>query len=120
MYPHIKEGKEWGVTRHTTRASVGVPGGAYYSQGLTRCCTLQLLLLLLSAIAISSMGLLRRGECIDADERCSGWAAEGECKKNPGYMLTSCRLSCHSCSPTSKEAATAVEAADRFHAAQAA
>ena len=41
----------------------------------------------------------RRGECIDGDERCAGWAAEGECKKNPSYMLTSCRASCHSCSP---------------------
>ena len=43
----------------------------------------------------------RRGECIDGDERCAGWAAEGECKKNPGYMLTTCRSSCHSCSPAS-------------------
>ena len=52
-------------------------------------------------------GGMRRGECIDGDERCVGWAAEGECKKNPGYMLTSCRLSCHSCDPSSKEEAAA-------------
>ena len=53
---------------------------------------------------------MRRGECIDGDERCTAWAAEGECKKNPGYMLTSCRLSCHSCDPSSKEEAAAAAA----------
>ncbi|EIE19822.1 hypothetical protein COCSUDRAFT_25518 [Coccomyxa subellipsoidea C-169] len=48
-----------------------------------------------------------KGECIDADERCSGWAADGECKKNPGYMMSSCRLSCHTCTPASKTTSTA-------------
>lgn len=41
------------------------------------------------------------GECIDADKRCGGWAAAGECEKNPGYMLTSCRKACNKC--TSEE-----------------
>ena len=46
-----------------------------------------------------SLRVACRGECIDGDERCAGWAAEGECKKNPGYMLTSCRAACHACTP---------------------
>ena len=38
-----------------------------------------------------------RGECIDGDERCKDWAALGECKNNPSYMLTTCRLACKVC-----------------------
>lgn len=37
------------------------------------------------------------GECLDVDKRCVKWAALGECEKNPGYMLTSCRKACHKC-----------------------
>eukprot|EP00814_Leptocylindrus_danicus_P007095 CAMPEP_0116021144 /NCGR_PEP_ID=MMETSP0321-20121206/10212_1 /TAXON_ID=163516 /ORGANISM="Leptocylindrus danicus var. danicus, Strain B650" /LENGTH=455 /DNA_ID=CAMNT_0003491959 /DNA_START=156 /DNA_END=1520 /DNA_ORIENTATION=+ len=35
--------------------------------------------------------------CKDEDENCSEWADGGECEKNPGYMLNSCRLSCEQC-----------------------
>ncbi|KAK9805139.1 hypothetical protein WJX72_001482 [[Myrmecia] bisecta] len=41
------------------------------------------------------------GDCIDADARCSEWAGMGECEKNPGYMNSSCRLSCKRCAPKS-------------------
>ena len=37
------------------------------------------------------------GDCVDGDDRCSEWAALGECKKNAGYMLTTCRKSCQVC-----------------------
>ena len=47
------------------------------------------------AHSINCLG--RRGECIDGDERCSGWAIQGECSKNPAYMLTTCRKSCKTC-----------------------
>ncbi|BDA51130.1 probable prolyl 4-hydroxylase 7 [Coccomyxa sp. Obi] len=47
------------------------------------------------------------GECIDADERCAAWAADGECKKNPSYMMSSCRLSCHTCTPASRSTSSA-------------
>ena len=40
-----------------------------------------------------------RVACIDEDERCEGWAKQGECKNNPQYMLVSCRKSCSSCIP---------------------
>lgn len=43
-----------------------------------------------------------RGECIDGDERCSGWAIQGECAKNPTYMLATCRKSCKSCADDKK------------------
>merc|ERR1712232_295009 len=28
--------------------------------------------------------------CSDANQQCAGWAARGECSKNPAYMLASC------------------------------
>ena len=37
------------------------------------------------------------GDCIDTDIQCAYWASQGECQKNPGYMLTSCPLSCNQC-----------------------
>lgn len=36
-------------------------------------------------------------KCEDKDERCAGWAAAGECPKNPSYMLHNCAISCKSC-----------------------
>uniref|UniRef100_A0A914PDS4 ShKT domain-containing protein n=1 Tax=Panagrolaimus davidi TaxID=227884 RepID=A0A914PDS4_9BILA len=38
-------------------------------------------------------------ECVDGDTACDFWAKNGECKANPVYMLTVCRLSCHICIP---------------------
>lgn len=43
------------------------------------------------------------GVCADENERCAEWAAMGECKKNPAYMVGSegypgsCRKSCKVC-----------------------
>lgn len=43
------------------------------------------------------------GECMDEDENCPRWAAIGECKKNPVFMIGSpdyygtCRKSCSAC-----------------------
>jgi len=34
------------------------------------------------------------GGCSDANDNCKYWAENGECKKNPGYMLTNCCKSC--------------------------
>jgi hypothetical protein len=36
-------------------------------------------------------------DCKDMHPQCSFWASEGECVANPGYMLTSCKLSCNLC-----------------------
>ena len=30
-------------------------------------------------------------------EPCAGWAAKGECEKNPSFMHQSCRKACHKC-----------------------
>ena len=37
------------------------------------------------------------GRCEDADEGCHGWAENGECEKNPGFMRVSCKMSCGEC-----------------------
>lgn len=36
--------------------------------------------------------------CVDKDTRCAAWADNGECEKNPSYMLSNCQQSCNSCS----------------------
>ena len=35
--------------------------------------------------------------CSDSTAGCAGWAAAGECQKNPGFMLSSCAHSCDRC-----------------------
>jgi hypothetical protein len=35
--------------------------------------------------------------CEDVEPRCPEWQQQGECQKNPGYMLQNCRKSCQSC-----------------------
>ncbi|CAL4080971.1 unnamed protein product, partial [Meganyctiphanes norvegica] len=35
--------------------------------------------------------------CEDTNPSCSQWAANGECSKNPGFMLVNCRSSCYNC-----------------------
>jgi len=35
--------------------------------------------------------------CVDSNEDCPNWAKEGECKKNPVFMLVHCQKSCSSC-----------------------
>ncbi len=35
--------------------------------------------------------------CADLAENCAGWAASGECAKNPGFMLEQCKESCGLC-----------------------
>jgi len=51
------------------------------------------------------------GDCVDQHESCSEWAYFDECKKNPGYMMTNCRLSCKVCTPGEKKPAEGEAAA---------
>jgi len=37
------------------------------------------------------------GNCRDQDANCVSWAAQGECSKNPNYMLSACKASCGNC-----------------------
>lgn len=39
------------------------------------------------------------GLCEDYDDRCGGWAQQGECKANPGFMDANCRRACKACEP---------------------
>mmetsp|Transcript_82039 Transcript_82039/g.171722 ORF Transcript_82039/g.171722 Transcript_82039/m.171722 type:complete len:467 (-) Transcript_82039:78-1478(-) len=34
------------------------------------------------------------GTCIDSESSCSGWAQNGECRRNPNYMKVKCCRSC--------------------------
>ncbi|RWV89625.1 hypothetical protein GW17_00048220 [Ensete ventricosum] len=51
----------------------------------------------------SKHSIVSEGECTDEDANCPQWAAKGECKRNPVYMLGtpdyygSCRKSCGAC-----------------------
>lgn len=35
--------------------------------------------------------------CSDRHDGCAGFAAHGECAKNPGWMIVNCALSCDAC-----------------------
>ena len=35
--------------------------------------------------------------CVDDNMHCVHWAAIGECRANPAYMLVRCRKSCRMC-----------------------
>lgn len=35
--------------------------------------------------------------CVDNNNRCPEWVADGQCSTNPGYMLENCKLSCGVC-----------------------
>jgi len=36
-------------------------------------------------------------ECNDRSEQCKGFARQGECDKNPGWMIVNCPASCNAC-----------------------
>lgn len=46
---------------------------------------------------LGQMLLPKAAVCTDDHPSCPGWASEGECKQNSGYMLVHCRKSCNSC-----------------------
>jgi len=48
----------------------------------------------------SASGNHEEAPCVDSNNNCGVWAAAGECQRNPSYMLTSCRKSCHTCTET--------------------
>ena len=39
----------------------------------------------------------KQSKCKDSDTSCASWAGGGECDANPGFMLSSCPLSCNAC-----------------------
>ena len=41
--------------------------------------------------------IVAKPACVDEHKDCCSWAQKGECKKNPKYMLSKCRLSCKQC-----------------------
>ena len=46
---------------------------------------------------------IRTKPCMDWHGSCVTWAARGECHRNPGYMMSTCRLSCNVCDPKDNE-----------------
>jgi hypothetical protein len=55
----------------------------------------------LSACRPQKKAELKPGECGDSHEQCAEWAYFGECEKNPGFMLASCKKSCKKCEKSS-------------------
>ena len=63
----------------------------------------------MSRTGMSNMGLAlpqfnTKPDCshsvpVHMQPRCPQWTDRGECNANPGYMLSTCRLSCKSCTP---------------------
>jgi hypothetical protein len=45
-------------------------------------------------------------------ENCAMWARNGECPKNPDYMMATCRLSCGNCVQDAEQAAADEEEDD--------
>ncbi|XP_069993615.1 zinc metalloproteinase nas-4 isoform X2 [Penaeus vannamei] len=43
------------------------------------------------------------GECEDSHKHCSTWAKDGECEKNPDWMLSNCANSCKNCGSKCKD-----------------
>ena len=41
--------------------------------------------------------------CVDGNDNCRGWAAQGECETNSGYMYHHCPASCGTCPPRPEE-----------------
>ena len=39
----------------------------------------------------------------DSNPKCIGWAAQGECERNPNFMLTSCTVACRNATTASAE-----------------
>jgi len=48
-------------------------------------------------------------ECTDDSSACGGWAAGGECSKNPGFMHATCRKACGRCELQADDARHALE-----------
>jgi len=42
-------------------------------------------------------------DCTDENKHCQSWAEKGECKRNPAYMLESCKKACASCDTEAKK-----------------
>lgn len=40
--------------------------------------------------------------CTDERKECAAWAKQGECQKNPRYMMKFCRRSCGGCKQSRK------------------
>ena len=52
--------------------------------------------------ATSKAAVSSATSCEDKHNRCSEWAAQGECEANPAWMLSYCKTSCHACYKTVK------------------
>jgi len=60
--------------------------------------TLQPTAALLARASLSALDVAKEKlECRDSQESCPAWAEDGECDKNPSFMLSHCALSCQNC-----------------------
>lgn len=61
------------------------------------------------AAAAAAMQTIAMLECTDDSSACGGWAAGGECSKNPGFMHATCRKACGRCELQADDARHALE-----------
>ncbi|QQP58563.1 Metalloendopeptidase, partial [Caligus rogercresseyi] len=48
-------------------------------------------------IATTMSPLKPSTKCVDTNKFCASWATQGECEKNPAWMLKYCQISCKEC-----------------------
>lgn len=48
-------------------------------------------------VQVDASGSASPSECMDSNDSCRTWAADGECSSNPAFMLSACRESCYQC-----------------------
>ena len=61
------------------------------------------------AAAAAAMQTIAMLECTDDSSDCGGWAAGGECSKNPAFMHATCRKACGHCELQADDARHALE-----------
>ena len=82
----------WGSSSRSSGPAPGVPLRFLFRVIVCRPMPLRHLLILLCAQRSSG-----QQACVDDGADCKQWAAGGECKANPDYMLANCKKSCNAC-----------------------
>ncbi|CAL4090318.1 unnamed protein product, partial [Meganyctiphanes norvegica] len=65
--------------------------------------TMKFAIVISAALTVTAVFAVKKSPgpgCIDMVPECPGWAADGECEKNPGGMRPNCPKSCGMCGKT--------------------
>ncbi|XP_040568966.1 zinc metalloproteinase nas-6 [Lepeophtheirus salmonis] len=64
---------------------------------LYQCDTSTIGITALKPIKPTSKPAKTKADCVDSNKYCPTWAKQGECEKNPAWMLKNCQISCQEC-----------------------